>query len=63
MGSQESKGVWKQVYEALSEVQDVVLAYVFGSTAGGREHAFSDVDVAILLKDTSLNRVMRVHGF
>ena len=63
MGSQGSKGVWKQVYEALSEVQDVVLAYIFGSTAGGREHAFSDVDVAILLKDPSLDRVMRVHGF
>jgi len=35
---------------------------VFGSTAEGKEHAFSDIDVAILLKDPSLDKTMRVHG-
>lgn len=62
MGSEQSKEVEKGVYKALSEAQDVVLAYLFGSTAKGREHAFSDVDVAILLKDPSLDKVMRAHS-
>jgi len=62
MGSVRFEEVGERVCEALSEAQDVILAYVFGSKASGKEHAFSDVDVAILLKDPSLSRVMRIHG-
>jgi len=50
------------VHEALRKVDDVIVAYVFGSTAVGKEHVFSDVDVAILLKEPSLDRTMRVHS-
>lgn len=36
---------------ALSERDDVVFAYLFGSVATGRAHARSDVDVAVWLED------------
>jgi len=62
MVAERSERVRRRVYEALSEAPDVILAYVFGSAAGGMEHAFSDVDVAILLKDPSLNKVMMIHS-
>jgi len=35
--------------EALSQRQEVVAAYLFGSYATGRERPDSDVDVAVLL--------------
>jgi predicted nucleotidyltransferase len=36
---------------------------VFGSTAKGKEHAFSDIDIAILLKEPSIDKTMRIHSF
>lgn len=43
-------------YQALLADTPVVLAYLFGSRAGGRVHDRSDVDVAVLL-DESLSPV------
>lgn len=54
--------VGKKICEALSGVEDVVVVYVFGSSAMGKKHVFSDVDVAVLLKEPSLDRVMKVHS-
>jgi len=51
--SLQHRRVGKKIYEALSEVEDVVV-HVFGSSAKGREHVFSDVDVAVLLKELFL---------
>lgn len=54
--------IGKSVHEALLGVEDIIVAYVFGSTAEEKEHAFSDIDVAILLKEPSLDKTMRIHG-
>jgi len=54
--------IGKSVHETLSGVEDIIVAYVFGSTAEGKEHAFSDIDVAILLKEPSLDKTMRIHS-
>jgi len=62
MSSQRLARIGKSVHEALSEVEDVLVAYVFGSTAEGKEHVFSDIDVAILLKEPSLDKTMRIHS-
>ena len=62
MSSQRLTRIGKSVHEALLGVEDIIVAYVFGSTAGGKEHAFSDIDVAILLKEPSLDKTMRIHG-
>jgi len=52
----------EKISEALKNVEDVVVVYVFGSIVEGKEHSFSDVDVAILFKESSVDRVMKVHG-
>jgi len=62
MTSERLRRIGKRVYEALNGVEDVIVAYVFGSTAEGKEHVFSDVDVAILLKEPSLDKIMKIHS-
>ena len=41
----------RAVEELLANDDDVVAAYIFGSTASGTATAFSDVDVALLLRE------------
>jgi predicted nucleotidyltransferase len=53
--------VGEKIYEALTGVEDVVV-YVFGSFAEGREHTFSDVDVAVLFEEPSVDKVIKVHS-
>jgi len=62
MTSQRLSKISNSVHEALSGVEDIIVAYVFGSAAEGKEHAFSDIDIAILLKEPSINKTMRVHS-
>lgn len=62
MTSKQLERITKSLQEALIEVENVLVAYVFGSIAEGREHVFSDVDVAVLLKESSLNEAMRIHS-
>jgi predicted nucleotidyltransferase len=63
MTSQSLTKISKRIHEALSGVEDIIVAYVFGSTAKGKEHAFSDIDIAILLKEPSIDKTMRIHSF
>jgi len=62
MTSQRLTRISKSIHEALNGVEDVIVAYVYGSTAKGKEHEFSDIDVAILLKEPSLDKTMRIHS-
>jgi len=62
MASQQLTKIAKRVHKALSGMEDIIVAYVFGSTAKEKEHAFSDLDVAILLKEPSVNKAMRIHS-
>jgi len=62
MTSQRLSKISNSVHEALSGVEDIIVAYVFGSAAEGKEHAFSDIDIAILLKEPSINKTMRIHS-
>jgi predicted nucleotidyltransferase len=62
LGSLRLGKVGEKISETLGEVEDVVVAYLFGSTFEERAHAFSDIDVAILLKEPSVDKVMKVHG-
>jgi len=52
----------KRVREALSGFDKIIVAYVFGSTAKEKEHAFSDIDIAVLLKEPSIEKTMRIHS-
>lgn len=52
----------RKIVQVLSRFDSVVLAYLFGSFATGRPHAFSDVDVGIYFKKPSLKEFMSVHG-
>jgi len=60
--SQRLTKISKSVHEALSGIEDIIVAYVFGSTAQEKEHAFSDIDVAILLKEPTIDKTMRIHS-
>lgn len=53
-----------RVREALEDEEDVVLAYVFGSVAEGRETDRSDLDVGVLLKEEpdGLDRTIALNG-
>lgn len=62
MTSQRLTKISKNVHEALSGIEDLIVAYVFGSTATGKEHAFSDIDAAILLKEPSIDKTMKIHS-
>ncbi len=62
MTSQRLTKITKNVHEAHSRDEDIIVAYVFGSTAIGKEHAFSDIDVAILLKEPSIDKTMKIHS-
>ncbi|MEM2904439.1 MAG: nucleotidyltransferase domain-containing protein [Candidatus Bathyarchaeia archaeon] len=42
--------------EALAKDENVLLAYLFGSTVKGLRQPISDIDVAVLLKDDRLER-------
>lgn len=44
------------IREVLEGDENVLLAYLFGSTARGARQPISDVDIAVLLKDNSLER-------
>ncbi len=46
-----SEDVQEHVRRLLAPCEDVVAAYVFGSVAEGKQHAHSDVDVAVLFDD------------
>ena len=59
MSSRQRTRISKSVQEALNGVEDVIVAYVFGSTAKGKQHPFSDIDIAILLKEPSLDKFSR----
>jgi len=60
--SQRLVQISKKAHEALSGMDDIVVAYVFGSTAQEEEHAFSDIDVAVLLKEPSVDKTMKIHS-
>ena len=52
----------KNIIEPILSVQDAVLfAYLFGSYARDEQGENSDVDVAVYLKDTSLDSRLEVH--
>lgn len=46
--------------EALSKDKSILLAYLFGSRAGGDAMPLSDYDIAVLLKDESLSTFAKV---
>ena len=62
MTSQQLTKISKSIQEALSREKDIILVYVFGSTAKEKEHPFSDIDIAILLKEPSLDKTMKIHS-
>jgi len=60
--SQRLVQISKKAHEALSGMDDIIVAYVFGSTAREKDHAFSDIDVAVLLKEPSVDKTMKIHS-
>jgi len=62
MSSHRLTRISKRVYKALSKEEDIIIAYVFGSTAKGKAHPFSDIDIAILLKEPSVDKTMKIHS-
>ncbi len=62
MTSQRLARISKKAHEALGGMDDIMVAYVFGSTVQGKEHAFSDIDIAVLLKESSIDKTMKIHS-
>ncbi len=46
------KTVISKINGFIQDQDDIIAAYVFGSLAGGTENAMSDIDIALLMKDT-----------
>lgn len=46
----------EKLRELFSERDEILLAYLFGSFAENRTHKFSDVDVAVYVKDLSIDQ-------
>ncbi|MEX2704398.1 MAG: nucleotidyltransferase domain-containing protein [Candidatus Freyrarchaeum guaymaensis] len=53
-------GVAKRVGECLEKNHNVVFAYVYGSHARGEASRFSDLDVAVFLKDSGHESYMEL---
>ena len=53
-------GVAKRVGECLEKNRNVVFAYVYGSHARGEASRFSDLDVAVFLKDSGHESYMEL---
>jgi len=62
MTSQRLTKISKAIYEALSKEENIILAYIYGSTAREKEHPFSDIDIAILLKEPSIDKTIKIHS-
>jgi predicted nucleotidyltransferase len=50
--------VAKAISDSVSSKKDVLAAYVFGSVAAGRARKGSDIDIAVLLRDTMSRPLM-----
>ena len=53
-------GNFEDLKVKLMEFDDIVFAYIFGSVARGEVHRFSDLDVAIYLKCSSVSKLMDI---
>ena len=51
MNKIDESGIPGKIRQTLSEHDEIVAAYIFGSYARGRARADSDIDIGILLKD------------
>ncbi len=52
-GNVNTSGMTEKLEEFLSECSDVILAFLFGSFAGGNVTTFSDLDIAIFFSNTT----------
>ena len=57
-----SEGFLLQLKEFLESYKAVVFAYLYGSYARSKEHPFSDIDIAVYLKENSFNVYMDILG-
>ena len=62
MTSQRLTKISKAIYKALNKEENIILAYIYGSTAREKEHPFSDIDIAILLKEPSIDKTIKIHS-
>ena len=53
------KSTLKELFEKEDNVE---FAYVFGSVVSGKTHPFSDIDVAVYLKDDSIRKVVELNA-
>jgi hypothetical protein len=54
--------VEERIIEVVDRFDGVILVYLFGSFATGKQHRFSDVDVGIYFREFSLPEFLKVHG-
>lgn len=45
----------EKIAKSLEKNNNVIFAFAYGSSSKGRMHKFSDIDIAVRLKDASLN--------
>ncbi len=65
------KGIQKRNYKkaigkirnSLEKDPNVIFAYLFGSVARGTTHRFSDIDIAVYLKDASTEKFLELLSY
>jgi predicted nucleotidyltransferase len=55
------KELEEKLKEFFSGVNDVTVAYLFGSTARGEANSLSDIDIAVLFEDKLLQEAFDPH--
>jgi predicted nucleotidyltransferase len=54
--------VEERIRDISNQFDSIVLVYLFGSFASGRQHPFSDVDIGVYFRKFSLPEFLKVHG-
>ena len=56
----ERERILEEIKRSLIKIDDIIFAYVYGSFARGETHSFSDIDIAVYLKNPSAKAYLNI---
>ncbi len=60
MNSSERERILDEIKRSLIKIDNIIFAYVYGSFARGETHPFSDIDIAVYLKNPSAKEYLNI---